>query len=72
PTPREAPALRGALIEAVDKRGRKLRPGNVDRFGERYIRDFEMTTNAGKATVRSAWIVLAGESVLRFTTCYVL
>jgi hypothetical protein len=40
-------------------------------FTWRYL-DFEMKTSAGKATVRSGWIVRRGEDVPRFTTCFVL
>jgi hypothetical protein len=33
--------------------------------GQRYIVDFEMTTNVGTAVVRSTWIVLVHEEVPR-------
>jgi hypothetical protein len=44
----------------------------VDEFGDRYRLDFEMTTLVGRATVRSAWIIRAGEDIPRLTTCFVL
>jgi hypothetical protein len=45
---------------------------HADEYGQGYMLDFEMTVAAGTATIRSAWIVLADENVLRFLTCYVL
>ena len=44
----------------------------VEEFGERFSLDFEASTGAGSATVRSAWIVRAGEDFPRLTTRYVL
>ena len=44
----------------------------VDEFGARFRIDFEATTATGSATIRSAWIVRAGEDFPRLTTCYVL
>ena len=38
----------------------------------RLVLDFEVTTVVGRAVIRSAWIVLAGEDSLRLTSCYVL
>ena len=64
--------LRQALLDAARNRRDELRPIEVDLYGRRYVLDFEITTATGRATVRSAWIVRAGENVLRFTTCYVL
>jgi hypothetical protein len=45
---------------------------DVDRFGQRYILDFEITTAQGTAAIRSAWIVRTNDDVLRFVTCFVL
>ena len=47
-------------------------PGKSDRYGRRYVVDFSLQGPAGTATVRSAWIVLAGQTVPRLVTCYVL
>jgi hypothetical protein len=44
----------------------------ADEFGDRYRLDFEFTTPAGRAVVRSAWIIRAGEDFPRLTTCFVL
>jgi len=61
----DAQALRQALLGAVRDRGQELQETDVDSHGQRYVLDFEMTTLAGTATVRSAWIVLADDDLLR-------
>jgi hypothetical protein len=43
-----------------------------DKYGQRYVIDFTMTTVLGSALVRSAWIVLTAEDFPRLVTCYVL
>lgn len=40
-------------------------------YGRRFVIDFEMTTDVGTTTVRSAWIVRNGEDFPRLTSCYV-
>jgi hypothetical protein len=59
-----ADVLRIALLDAARNRQNDLRPTDIDESGQRYLLDFEMTVGPGTATIRSAWIVLAGE------TCY--
>jgi Domain of unknown function (DUF6883) len=71
-TARDAELLQGALVAAVHDRPGNLIPAVNDRYGERFILDFAMTTAAGTATVRSGWILASGQQVLRFLTCYVL
>jgi hypothetical protein len=68
----DADMLRGALLDAARARQDDLRATDSDDYGQRYVLDFEMTTATGTATVRSAWIILASEDVLRFISCYVL
>jgi hypothetical protein len=68
----DADWLRQALLNAAIDRENDLRPTYADEFGQRYILDLPMTTAIGSATVRSAWIVLTGQNVLRLTSCYVL
>ena len=68
----DADALRQALLDVVRVHQDELRTTDRDEHGQRYVLDFDMNTAAGTATVRSAWIVLAGQDVLRFTSCYVL
>ena len=46
--------------------------GKLDKFGQRYVIDFEFTGPGGTAAVRSAWIVRKGESLPRLVTCYIL
>ena len=43
-----------------------------DRFGTRYRIDFSMEGPAGTCIVRSGWVIRAGETRPRFTTCFVL
>jgi hypothetical protein len=43
-----------------------------DEYGQRYMLDFEMSTEMGSAVVRSGWMVLSGEDFPRFTSCWVL
>jgi hypothetical protein len=71
-TAADTETLRQALLDAATNRQDDLRPSLADEFGQRYVLDFGLTTFTGSATVRSAWIVLAGEDVLRLTSCYVL
>ncbi len=46
-------------------------PGEKDEYGQRYLLNFNLTTDKGTAAVRSAWIVLSDETELKLTTCYV-
>lgn len=59
-------ALRGAA-----KSGDAL-PGDSDRYGQRYVIDFELLGPRGRAITRSAWIIRTGETVPRLVTCYIL
>ena len=68
----DADLLRQTLLDAARVHQGDLRATDVDEYGQRYVLDFEMTTATGTAMVRSAWIILASEDVLRFTSCYVL
>jgi hypothetical protein len=42
----------------------------TDQYGERYVIDFALTTDAGTSIVRSAWIVRQGEQYPRPTSVY--
>jgi len=46
--------------------------GKQDKYGQRYVLDFEFAGATGTAMVRSAWIMRTGEDVPRLVTCYVL
>lgn len=61
-----------ALLDAARDRQDDVRPSDADEFGQRYVLDVLVTTAVGTATVRSAWIVLTGQDVLRLASCYVL
>lgn len=69
-TAADADRLRDWLLRAAVTG--EVTPERADEFGDRYRVDFEATTEAGSASVRSAWIVRAGEDFPRLTTCYVL
>jgi hypothetical protein len=69
-TAANAEELRVALVVAA--RNADAVPGISDRFGVRYIVDFEFMRSERRATIRSNWIVRHGESVPRFVTCFVL
>jgi hypothetical protein len=45
--------------------------GRADRYGQRYVVDFELVGPAGRAMVRAAWIIRTGETVPRLITCYI-
>jgi len=68
-TPEDAPTMQAKLRE-IARTGDATR-GEVDLYGQRYTIDFEMVTEAGKAMIRSCWIVLRGQTAPRLTTCYV-
>jgi hypothetical protein len=65
----DAPKLRAKLRD-IARTGDAM-PGEADLYGQRYMIDFEMVTDAGKAMVRSSWIVLRGRTAPRLTTCYI-
>ncbi|HWK45953.1 MAG TPA: hypothetical protein VNT30_14620 [Stellaceae bacterium] len=68
----EAELLRQTLLDAARDRQKELQATDNDEYGQRYVLDFPMTTAIGSATIRSAWIVPAGQGVLRLISCYVL
>jgi len=46
--------------------------GRLDRYGQRYVIDFELVGPTGQAMIRSAWIMRPGETAPRLVTCYIL
>ena len=66
----DADFLRGALREAA--REEDAVPGEGDQYGARYTIDFLITRGDREARVRSAWIILRGESAPRLTSCFVV
>jgi hypothetical protein len=71
-TSADAELLRATLLRAATTRQDEFQIGTADEFGTRFVLDLSVVTITGEAPVRSAWIVLVGEDVLRFVTCYVL
>ncbi|MGH9791704.1 MAG: DUF6883 domain-containing protein, partial [Candidatus Acidiferrales bacterium] len=69
-TAEKAELLRTALLEAALHR--EATPTEQDTHGQRYVLDFELDGPSGRGMVRSCWIVRAGETFPRLTTCYVL
>jgi hypothetical protein len=65
-----AQLLVDALTEAAVRGTAVL--GKQDKYGQRYVLDFEFAGPAGTATIRSAWIIRTGESMPRLVTCYIL
>jgi hypothetical protein len=46
-------------------------PSVSDRFGDRYVIEFEIRGPGGTGVVRSLWIVRRGERAPRLTSCFV-
>jgi hypothetical protein len=66
----DADFLRTALLDAA-REGETV-AGESDEYGDRYTVDVNVIHGGRKATVRSAWILLRGESAPRLTSCFVL
>ena len=66
----DAELLQAALLEAA--REEDAVPGEADEYGARYTVDFLIAHGDREARVRSAWIILRGESAPRLTRCFVL
>jgi hypothetical protein len=62
--------LRAALLKAAASDN--ARAAASDRFGQRYVIDFQMNGPRGSGVVRSIWILRTGESTSRLTSCYVM
>jgi hypothetical protein len=65
-----ADVLEEALLNAAADEEAVI--GELDRHGQRYVIDFEMTTDVGTAMVRSAWMIRANEEEPRLVTCHVV
>jgi len=66
----EAEELRTKLLSIV--RTHDAIATHHDRYGKRYVIDFAMATETGRAKVRSSWIIRNSEDFPRFTSCYIL
>jgi len=69
-TQENASELQSALLAAANSY--EATATDRDEYGQRYVLDFSMSTPAGSAVVRSAWIILTAEDFPRFVTCYIL
>jgi hypothetical protein len=61
--------LRRALLAAA--LSEEALVAEEDQYGQRYMLDFEMSTEMGSAVVRSGWMVRSGEDFPRFISCWV-
>jgi hypothetical protein len=61
--------LRGALLTAAATLD--AQPALSDRYGDRYVIEFEIAGPRGIGLLRSAWIVRRGEETPRLTSCFV-
>jgi hypothetical protein len=66
----DAEFLRKELLRAAREADAVV--GESDEYGDRFTVDFELNRGNLRALVRSAWIVLRGETVPRLTSCFVL
>lgn len=66
----DAGELREVLLSAA-RIGDAL-TDEADEYGQRYVLDFEMSSEGGSAKIRSAWIVRRDEDFPRLTSRYVL
>jgi hypothetical protein len=68
-TVESADELRAALLAAAATADAQLTAS--DRFGDRYVIEFEIKGPQGAGVVKSTWIVRRGESTPRLTSCFV-
>lgn len=66
----DADELRAVLLRAAKSEMAVSGPSGP--YGERYIIDFDWARPSRTIRLRSAWIIIAGETVPRLTSCYVL
>lgn len=68
-TTADAERLREMILTAV--LSQESLPGVTDEHGTRYAVDFETQGLRSMVTIRTAWIINAGETVPRLVSCYV-
>ena len=68
-TVENAEELRFALLRAAATTD--AQPAASDRFGDRYVIEFEIRGPRGSGVVKSTWIVRRGETSPRLTSCFV-
>lgn len=67
-TAENADELRAALLTAATA---DAQPVASDRFGDRYVIEFEIRGPRRSGVVKSTWIVRRGETAPRLTSCFV-
>jgi uncharacterized protein DUF6883 len=45
---------------------------HLDRYGQRYVIDFEFVGPIGQVMIRSAWIMRPSETATRLVACHIL
>ncbi len=68
-TAENADELRVALLKAATTAD--AQPAGSDRFGDRYVLEFEVRGPRGSGILKSTWIVRRGERAPRLTSCFV-
>jgi hypothetical protein len=63
-----AEALQGILLAAVKTHEAEL--GREDRYGQRYLVEFELDWQGKHGWIRSGWIIEHNSDIPRLTTCY--
>lgn len=66
----DAEELSDAILAAVLESEADL--DEEDQYGQRFTVDFVISRDAGKATIRTSWIIRQDEDYPRLVTCYVL
>lgn len=66
-TENDAAVLQYALLDAIKLFETKV--GRLDKFGQRYIVDFEFEWKGKRGMIRSAWIIDSDKEVPRLITC---
>lgn len=67
----QAELLRSAVLDAAAE-SEDAEPRGDNGYGEVFVVRFPLRTDAGSATVLTAWIVRHEENFPRLTTCYIL
>lgn len=66
----DAMVLRSAILAALNENNAVR--GESNKYGQRYLVDFDLVNDGKIATVRSVWIIDHGSDFPRLITCYVL
>jgi hypothetical protein len=67
-TAQDADVLRNLLLDAVRTHDAQL--GLRDKYGQRYVVEFEVKWHGKSALVRSGWIIEHHSKIPKLTTCF--